>query len=137
MGVVYVAKSAALQEWGADVGISKNIYKVGVTDDAAEMAKTLNETSVLGQADWKIIAKRDVPEVTDEDEMLARLGQRIKVVDPTYYPKMKGTRSVFRLNPLDVESHMVFKQTMAGEQPKVKKASPSDIGNYLIENALK
>ncbi|MBL8645067.1 MAG: hypothetical protein JNK21_14120 [Rhodospirillaceae bacterium] len=137
MGIVYAAKSAALQEWGSDVGISKHIYKVGLTDDAAEMAKTLNDTAVLGQTDWKIIAKRDVPEITDEDDMLARLALRLKLVDPTYYPKLKGARSVFRLNPHDVESHMVFKQTMAGEQPKVKKATPAEVGNYLIENALK
>jgi hypothetical protein len=137
MGTIYAAKSKALQEWGADVGISKNIYKVGLTDDGAGIEKALNDGSVLGQTDWKVLAKRDVPEVTDEDEMLAKLGQRLKVVDPNYYPKLKGTRSVFRLNNNDVETHLVFKQTMAGEQPKVKKASPTEIGNYLIENALK
>ncbi len=137
MGTIYAAKSKALQEWGADVGISKNIYKVGLTDDASDITKALNDASVLGQADWKVLATRDVPEMTDEDEMLAKLAQRLKLVDPNYYPKLKGTRSVFRLNDNDVATHLVFKQTMAGEQPKVKKPSPAEIGNYLIENALK
>jgi hypothetical protein len=137
MAIVYVAKSKALQEWGADVGISKNLYKVGLTDDVTAIAKTLVDDAAHGQTDWKIIGKRDVPEIADETEMLERLAQRIKLVDPNYYPKLKGARCIFKLNPHDVETHMVFKQTMAGEQPKVKKATPADIGNYFIENALK
>lgn len=141
MPTIYVAASKTLQEWGSDIGISKHIYKVGLTDDAkADMAKAMNEGSALGQTDWKIIAKRDVPEgpeVNNEDDILARLALRLKMIDPTYYPKLKGTRSVFKVNPFDVESHLVIKQAMAGEQPKVTKLKPADIGNYLIENALK
>ncbi|MSO99007.1 MAG: hypothetical protein EXR11_12450 [Rhodospirillaceae bacterium] len=138
MPTIYVAASKTLQAWGSDIGISKHIYKVGLTEDAkADMAKAMNEATALGQNDWKIIAKRDVPELSGEDEMLARLALRLKMIDPTYYPKLKGTRSVFKVNPFDVESYMVIKQTMAGEQPKVTKLKPADIGNYLIENALR
>lgn len=137
MPTIYIAKSAALQDWGSDVGISKHIYKVGLMDDATDAAKTLNAEAHMGQTDWKIIAKRDVPEIDGEDEMLARLGHRLKLIDPNYYPKLKGSRSIFKLNPHDIESHMVMKQTMAGEQPKVKKLTPTDIGNYMIENALR
>jgi hypothetical protein len=138
MPLIYVAVSKALQAWGSDIGISKHIYKVGLADDAkADMAKVMNDAGALGQTDWKIIAKRDVTELSDEDEMLARLALRLKMIDPTYYPKLKGTRSVFKVNPLDVDTHMIMKQTMAGEQPKVVKQKPADIGNYLIANALK
>jgi len=138
MALIYVAASKTLQEWGSDIGISKHLYKVGLTDDLkADMAKAMNEAAALGQSDWKIIAKRDVPELTDEADVLARLAVRLKMVDPTYYPKLKGTRSVFKLNPFDVDSHYVMKQAMAGAQPVVKKLKPADIGNYLIENALR
>lgn len=138
MALIYVAKSAALQDWGSDVGISKHIYKVGVLEDVkADAAKVLNDSAALGQTDWKVIAKRDVPEVNDEEDVLPRLAQRLKVIDPTYYPRLKGSRAVIKVNPFDVESHLIFKQTAAGEQPKVKKLTPADIGNYLIENALK
>jgi len=138
MGLIYVAASKSLQEWGSDVGISKHIYKVGLADDVkADMAKAMNEAAMLGQTDWKIIAKRDVPEVTDEVDMLTRLALRLKMIDPTYYPKLKGARSVFKVNPLDVDTHMIMKQTMAGEQPKVVKQKPADVGNYMIENALR
>jgi hypothetical protein len=138
MALIYVAASKTLQEWGSDVGISKHIYKVGVTDDVkADPAKALNAAAALGQTDWKTIAKRDVPEIEDEDTVLARLALRVKLVDPTYYPKLKGSRSVFKVNPHDVESHLVIKQTMAGEQPKIGKLKPAEIGGYLIENALR
>lgn len=138
MALIYVAASKALQEWGSDVGISKHIYKMGLADDPkADMAKAMNDEQVLGQTDWKIIAKRDVPEAADEAEMLERLAVRLKMIDPNYYPKLKGARSVFKVNPLDAETHYVLKQTMNGEQPHVKKLKPADIGNYLIENAIK
>jgi hypothetical protein len=138
MATIYVAASKGLQEWGSDVGISKHIYKVGVADrPPAEVAQAMNDEKVFGQADWKIIAKRDAPEVTDEAEVLERLAARLKLVDPTYYPKLKGARSVFKVNPLDVDTHMIMKQTMAGEQPRVVKQKPADVGNYLIENALR
>ncbi len=138
MPTIIVAASKSLQEWGSDSGISKHIYMVALTTaPVAEVAKAMIDNAAMGQVDWKVIAKRDVPEIDGEEEMLARLALRLKMIDPKYYPKLKGARSVFKVNPLDVESHMVMKQAMAGEQPKVTKLKPADIGNYLIENALR
>ena len=138
MPTIYVAASKSLQEWGSDSGISKHIYMVALTDEpVADVAKTMVDSALMGQTDWKVIAKRDVPEIDSEDEMLARLALRLKMIDPKYYPRLKGARSVFKVNPLDAESHYVMKQAMAGEQPKVTKLKPADIGNYLIENALR
>jgi hypothetical protein len=138
MATVYVAVSKGLQGWGSDIGISKHIYKVGVTDQpVADVLKSMIDDMQFGQNDWKIIAKRDVAEIDGEEEVLGRLAIRLKLVDPTYYPKLKGARCVFKVNPLDVDTHIIMKQTMAGEQPKVIKQKPADIGNYLIENALR
>ena len=36
MPAVYVAFSATQQEWGSDVGISKDLYKVGVADGTGD-----------------------------------------------------------------------------------------------------
>ena len=32
MTTVYVARSAKLQKWASDVGLSKHVYKLGCTD---------------------------------------------------------------------------------------------------------
>ena len=61
MGTVYVASSKALQGWAADVGLGKNVYKVGWTDDLPPEQAV---AGCAGQTDWKILktAEAEGPE---------------------------------------------------------------------------
>ena len=137
MATVYVAKSKTLQDWGSDVGISKSIYKVGLFDGkAADAIAELNARAYLGQTDWALIAQQGT-ELSDEAAMLEKMAQRGQRVDPTYYPKIKGDRGIFKVNVHNVEAQIVVKNAMAGEQTQVPKIKPADIGNYLIEAALR
>ncbi len=44
MTIIYVAKSQSLAKWGADVGFTKHLYKMGVAEGTAEAAlKALNK----------------------------------------------------------------------------------------------
>ena len=131
MPVIYVATSKANQEWGADVGLGKNLYKVGV---AATPEEAL--AGFAGQADWKVLKTEDTEMA--EDEALARLARKEKPVDPTYYPKLRGARGLFKVGVANVENSMLVALALDGKEPgKSFKAKPVDIAKYLINNALR
>ena len=108
MGQVYVAMSPAMQEWGGDVGISKHIYKVAYTDDAAEEAlAALNTEGYAGLKDWELLGARELAGV-DADVLASRLKDRHKLIDPLYYPRIKGAEGRWEITQLpEVEGGFV------------------------------
>ena len=134
MGVLYVARSAKLCRWASDVGLGKHVYKVGVAEGDP---KPLAAAGWAGEADWTITRKQ-VVEGLDEEEALARLGRKEKIIEPNLYPKLKGATGVFRLTPTRVESHIIVTRALAGESDRVEiKLKPTDFADYLIHNALR
>jgi hypothetical protein len=134
MGILYVARSAKLSRWAPDVGLGKHVYKVGL---AAGDPKPLAAAGWAGETDWTITRKKEV-EGLDEEEALACLARKEKIVDPNLYPKLKGATGVFRLAPERVESHIIVTRALAGESDRVEiKLKPSDFADYLIHNALR
>ena len=139
MPVVFVASSRELAKWGGDVGLTKHIYKLGVTEDSAEEAvKAMNETACAGFSDWKLL-KTETLESVDEEALIARLAQRERMVDPALYPKIRGERGIFKVKPENVENHFLVKHALANEQTELKlfKAKPEDVGAYLINSAVR
>jgi|AGTN01.1.fsa_nt_gi hypothetical protein len=134
MAILYVATSKAQQEWGNDVGLGKNLYKVGVADGRTP------EEAVRGcasQTDWVIVKSQDGADLT-EDDLLARLGRKEKLVDPDYYPKLRGATGIVKINLTAIENSMLVALALEGrEPPKNFKVKPADIAQYLIGNALK
>ncbi len=136
MPVVYVAMSNAMQEWGADVGVSKQLYKVGYTDgDAQEAVQELGAENYAGHADWQLAGSREV-EGLDAETVMERACERQKVLDPLYYPRLKGAKDIVRLDQRKVEAHIVIKKTMEGGDSKVPKLKPADMAEFLIESIL-
>lgn len=133
MAILYVATSKTLQEWGADVGLGKNLYKVGLAD-----GQTPEETldGFAGQGDWKVLKTTEVD--FGEDELLARLGRREKLVDPTYYPKLRGAQGIVKANPPAIENSMLVAMALDNKQPpKNFKVKPADVAAYLVNNLAK
>jgi hypothetical protein len=132
MPSIYVARSVKTSKWGSDVGLGKQIYKVGVTDgDPKEAAAA----GWAGETDWSIVKSEPV-EALDEDEAVNRLAAKERMIDPNLYPKLKGARGVFRLNEIKVENHIVVSRALAGESDlKAMKLKPADFAAYLIHNA--
>ena len=138
MPAAYVAMRLAQQEWGEGVGISKYLYKIGLADGEGKAAATaavdaLNEAKHAGQSDWQLCGTQDVADA-DEEAFITKMADRQKMIDPTYYPKIKGARGIFKINIRNVEAHHVIKRTMEGKTAKVPKLKPTDIASYLLSS---
>ena len=134
MPVLFVARSVKLGRWGSDVGQGKHVYKVGVADGDP---KALAAAGWAGEGDWKIVKSREVEGLTEE-EALARLARKERMLDPNLYPKLKGTPGVFRLRAEQVENHILVTRALAGDSDRTElKLKPADFADYLIHNALR
>ncbi|HEU4826037.1 MAG TPA: hypothetical protein VFS85_06135 [Dongiaceae bacterium] len=132
MATLYVASSKGLASWGSDHGVTKHLYKVGVTEDRAEAAiEALNAEQHAGQEDWKLA--REVEGVdADEATALARIAAKEKMVDPNYYPGIRKAPGIVKVKLANVESRMLVQQTLRGETPHVVKPKTADIIDYLV-----
>ncbi|ALG71074.1 hypothetical protein VY88_03420 [Azospirillum thiophilum] len=135
MALVYVARSAALTKWASDVGQGKHIFKLAVAGDEAE-AKAAIAAGWGGETDWKLVQSKEV-EGLDEETAVARLTRREKVIDPTYYPRLKGAAGVFRITLTNVQNALLVAKAMTADEPLTDvKAKPKDIADYMIRNAI-
>lgn len=133
MATIYVATSKANQEWGADVGLGKNLYKVGIVEDGTPDQAL---AGFAGQSDWKVLASEET-ELAEADA-LARLARKEKPVDPNYYPKLRGAQGLFKVNLTAVENSMLVAMALEGKEPgKSFKLKPADVAKFLIGNALR
>jgi hypothetical protein len=134
MATLYVARSGTLSDWASDVGLSKMIFKVGVTEEVPE---DLLLEKWCGQSDWEILAEVDAGGLTEE-QVIENLSKKDKMIDPTYYPKIRGIRGIFKIVPNAVQNHIVIQRALAGDEVKTEpKLKPVDFATYLIANATR
>lgn len=132
MPTLFVARSAKLSDWASDVGLSKHIFKVGVTD---EPVADLVARGWAGETDWTLVKKQDGVEL-EEEAALQRLAGREKLVDPTYYPRLKGATGIFKVSPDNVTRHILLGRALAGESERAPvKIKVGDFATYLMKNA--
>ena len=136
MSVVYIAMSVAMQEWGADVGVSKHLYRVGFTDgEAQEAVQDMCDEGYAGHTDWQLAGNRDAGDL-DAETLLQRAVERQKTLDPLYYPRIKGAKDIVKLDQRKIEANIVIKKTMEGKDSKVPKLKPSDMAEFLLDSVL-
>src|SRR6185295_1898446 len=109
MREVFVAFSKALAEWGGEVGLTKHLFRLAIGEEGAAAALgAWNAERSLGVDDWKLVKKAPADSL-DEADAVERVARKEKLVDPDYYPKLKGLRGVFKIRPQNVE-HSILVQ---------------------------
>lgn len=132
MAYLYVAHSKELSKWAADVGLTKQVYKVGLSQGTAEEAVgALNEAKFASVGDWRLLKKKDV-EGLDDRAVIERLRRKDKMVDPGYYPRIKGAQGIFKIRVEEVTRQLLVRRVMEGVPDKEGKAKTGDIADYLI-----
>jgi hypothetical protein len=132
MGVIYVARSAKFSKWASDAGITKNVFKIGYSEDDPA---PLIAAGWGGETDWTLV-KQHAAEDISEDDIIERLKRKERMIDPVYYPRLRGVNGVFKVPPERVENHILITRALAGEGDKAVKLKPADFAEYLIQNAL-
>jgi len=136
MGILYVATSKNLASWAADVGLTKHVYKLGVAEGTADDAiKALNDDGFAGESDWRLLNQQEVDDPQEADAV-ERLAKKEKMVDPNYYPKIRGAVGIFKVKIGNVANHLLVKRALAGDEQKLDKVKTADIAAYLIQSAL-
>jgi hypothetical protein len=134
MATIFVARSAELSQWASDVGLSKHVYKLGVT---AAPVKEIAAAGWSGFAGWSVVKKREI-DGPDNDAAIARVAARVKMIDPALYPRLRGETGIFKVTPAQVENHIVLTRALADtpESGEIKVKHP-DFADYLIHSALR
>ena len=136
MSVIYVAHSKMLQAWGADVGLGKALYKLGLVPEGEDPAQIL-AAGHAGVSDW-VLLRAEPAAGLEEDAMYERLARKEKLVDPAYYPRIRGARGIVKVNLQAVENAMRIRLALeTGQEPRDIKVKPADVARHLVANALK
>lgn len=135
MTVLYIATSKNLAVWAADVGLTKHVYKVGVAEGSPDDAiKALNDSGFAGESDWRLLKQQEVDGL-EEAGAVGRLAKRERMIDPGYYPKIRGAVGIFKVKIGNVANHLLVKRALAGDEQRLDKVKTADIAAYLIQNA--
>ncbi|MEQ9448243.1 MAG: hypothetical protein RLN70_04950, partial [Rhodospirillaceae bacterium] len=71
-----------------------------------------------------------------EETLMSRAAERQKMLDPLYYPRIKGAKDIVRLDQRKVEADIVIKRTMEGKTAKAPKLKPADMAAFLIASVM-
>ena len=119
MGTIFVARSIGLGQWASDVGQSKHVFKVGWTEAPV---KEVIAAGWAGLTDWALLKKQDGVDGVTEEQIIERLAARVRMLDPSLYPRLKGTTGIYNMSPTlhqGITENPFFIATIAGGQAKV------------------
>jgi len=135
MPTLLVAKSDSLQAWASDVGLTKHVYKLDLSEkDAGFAIATLNESRCAGRNDWKLVGAEPIA-ATDAAAVLGRVARKETMIDPSHYPQLRQAQGIFKVKLANVENHFLVRAAMENEQIKTVRLTPPQIASYLLRMA--
>ena len=135
MATLFVARSAEFAKWASDVGLSKLVYKLGVTEAPI---KEVIAAGWSGFGGWNLVKKQDGVEDLDNDAAIAKAAARAKMIDPALYPRIRGETGLFKVTTAQVENYVVLTRALAGDQEGAPfQPKHPDFADYLINSALR
>jgi hypothetical protein len=135
MAILFVARSPELSQWASDVGVSKHVYKLGVTESPI---KDVLAAGWSGFGGWCLVKKLEKVEGLDNDTAIERVSSRVRMIDPNLYPRLRGETGIFKVTPAQVENHIVLTRALAGTQESGEiKVKHPDFADYLLHNAMR
>lgn len=135
MAVLFVARSTIISTWASDIGQGKHVFKLGLARDLAA-AKSAVTAGWAGAGDWRLVASRDT-EIADEATAIANLARKERLIEPDYFPRIKGAAGVFRIQLGHVQNSLLIASAMSPDEPLADiKVKPKDIAEYMMRNAL-
>ena len=139
MPYCYIARSKSLQEWGNAVGISKNLYKVGITqEDVKSVVSKMNLENYAGKNDWKLVLHGSVEESKDS-LIYEKIKQSIDMIDPEYYPQIRGAIGIFKVKLQNVEDSLLLGFALQNKEKPINgvKVGSKEIAKYILEKINK
>ena len=134
IGHIYVARSVALTKWGADVGLGKNFFKIGVVPATADIPGAL-QPGLCGETDWIVVMECDGADASEEP-VIERLQKKEKMIGSGPLSQAQGSTRHLQVKQDNVENHILVKKALEGQEPKELKLKPGDFAGYLIHNAI-
>ncbi len=137
MNTAYILKSKKLQDWGHSIGITKYIYKFGLTsDNVKELIIHYNSILYAGKDDWSLILSRSIEEIS-EDNLINKLTSSIELLDPNYYPQIRDTKGIFRVKKDKVENSVFIKKALEEKDNMLssQKISHKDFAIFILDKA--
>ena len=134
MHLLYVLKSKKLQTWGHSVGITKYLFKFGLTKlDLKDLIQDLNSRNYAGKDDWALILKKKT-EYESENKIIEKLGETIEVLNPDFYPQIGNSIGIFRVKKEMVENSIIIRNALK-ENDKLmlsKKIKDKDFAEFIL-----
>jgi len=81
------------------------------------------------------LLKQQAVDGLEEADAVERLSKKEKMVDPNYYPKIRGAVGIFKVKIGNVANHLLVNRALAGDEQRLDKVKTADIAAYLIQNA--